>query len=401
MAAAAQCVHVSLVEGADGKQLARAEGVTEALRPHLEEFGFRREADEGVYSKPLDCADTLRLLEARLVRAALRLAWWRPWATLSGADTRANQLLALREGVVARGVRNALVRARSMAQGASADGAVSNDAPAMSTPRKREAPSRVAGELAGAPVKAEDERAAKRTSLAASLPAAASSPPLSPKKDVHGGSMAPSSAAAFSPLWPPLLSHHHTCVMLYTHQHECIAACDNHEPLCAALAHAGFTFVAQPTPRWELPRAADAALLEQLHKEAEERGVLLRSTACPLPQQSAPICRRHGCLCVLRTTGHTLPCMGTRKPINANLGRRFWTCPQQPPKPDGGRRCTWVWEDCGYCAHGAAPAARAGADDEAERDSESESEGDGFRFGCDCGSPDFDYYYDADYDAYD
>ena len=111
-----------------------------------------------------------------------------------------------------------------------------------------------------------------------------------------------------------------------------------------ALQDLSFTYTSEPTPRWTLERAADAALLSTLQDAAKESGVELRivragekaarkkAQAPPAPR--APTCDVHGVPCVLRKCGPNA------KPHNR--GRRFWCCPRAAPETED---CFWEWED--------------------------------------------------------
>lgn len=111
-----------------------------------------------------------------------------------------------------------------------------------------------------------------------------------------------------------------------------------------ALQDLSFTYTSEPTPRWTLERAADAALLSTLQDAAKESGVELRivragekaarKKAQSPPAPRAPTCDVHGVPCVLRKCGPNA------KPHNR--GRRFWCCPRATPETED---CFWEWED--------------------------------------------------------
>lgn len=98
----------------------------------------------------------------------------------------------------------------------------------------------------------------------------------------------------------------------------------------------GFAYTSEPTPHWTLERAADAALLSTLQDAAKESGLELRVVRAAFsPPPPAPMCKRHGVPCVLRTCGP--------KAMPHNRGRRYWCCPRRTAETND--ECTWLWED--------------------------------------------------------
>ena len=147
---------------------------------------------------------------------------------------------------------------------------------------------------------------------------------------------------------------------------------------------AGFTFKAEPTPRWTLARAADDALLTRLCAAAAKRDCKLQVKRGPAPRAvPAPYCPVHGMYCVLRTAG-----VRGGDAEQEHFGLRFWTCPKSSKRSG----CPWLWED------GTNPlqlyldnlAANGDAGDEPDDDADDDE--DAWQYGCDCGAPDVDEY---------